>query len=469
MLRSELAGAIGRAGPAEDAYALQLAGQAPQLLKAFGDEPNPEALRQLSLVSGQRVIRHGRSPGVETAALLAEAALAHPENPVLSRLGERMVATVASSQRPDGTFSGGSGWTLQRLLVTTADCLRAVQAGAGVDAKARQRAMAAKVKASGAFERNFERVQDAYTAAAILASGGVEGVLAEKLRARVRDAVKGNEDGSRELPVDEGVVRPDGRIPSVSEATARAALALEGDAAAPWRADLGAKLLSTYSPGWGWGDGQTNLVALRAVLALFKEPLPAKVRIVLEMDGEPVTEGTLETSRTKDVLTLEAAAPKAAGSHRWTVRAEPAVPGLGFSFALNLFVPWEQTTREHGLELAVEKPDTLEVGKPADIAIDAAAPAHLPLTLRHALPAGGQGDRPALDALVGSGALTSYRVEDGAVTMEIAPLSPGRSFAARYRVIPTLAGKLHAGITTLAPADNPDEALRVPPAAWAIR
>ena len=59
---------------------------------------------------------------------LAEAALAHPENPVLARLGERLAAQVAQAQRPDGTCQGADGWTLQRLLVTTGDCVRAVKA-----------------------------------------------------------------------------------------------------------------------------------------------------------------------------------------------------------------------------------------------------------------------------------------------------------------------------------------------------
>ncbi len=77
---------------------------------------------------GQRLLRSARSPNVPTAALVAQAALSHPDNPVLSRLGERLAAQVAQAQRPDGTCQGEDGWTLQRLLVATADCALAVRA-----------------------------------------------------------------------------------------------------------------------------------------------------------------------------------------------------------------------------------------------------------------------------------------------------------------------------------------------------
>ena len=126
LLRSELGVSIARAGVAEDAYALLLAGNAPKLLDQLGDKPDFQVLRDLSIVTAQRAIRHGRTLDVTRATLLAEAALAHHDNPVLSRLGERAVAYLAQNQRPDGTFSGATGWTLQRVLVATADGTRAV-------------------------------------------------------------------------------------------------------------------------------------------------------------------------------------------------------------------------------------------------------------------------------------------------------------------------------------------------------
>ncbi|MBI5547896.1 MAG: hypothetical protein HY901_28770 [Deltaproteobacteria bacterium] len=469
LLRSELSTASGREGTAEASYALLLAGRGEPLLKGLGGEADPQALRNLAILAGQRVIRESRSPGVEQAAMLAEAALAHPGNPVLSRLGERLAEQVGMAQRPDGTFSGGNGWTLQRLLVTTADCLRAVRAAQDTGARGRQRAAGATLRASGAFERNLDLVQDAYTASALLASGAVEGTLAEKLRERIRGAVKQNADGSRELPVEQGVVRADGTVPPAVEATALAVLALEGDPKATWRADLGASLLAAYSPTWGWGDGRTNLHALRAVLALFKDPLPARVRISLALDGKPLREGDFDAARLKDVLTLEAPAPDAAGTHQWALKAEPAIPGLGYALSLQTYVPWTKEPATGGLELATVSPEEPKVGRGVEVGLEASAPSGVPLKLRHALPAGVQADRPSLEALVSSGVIQGFRTEDGAVTLDIAPREPGQIFQARYRVVPTLAGTLRSGASVLSVADRPGLAYYVPPEVWNVK
>jgi hypothetical protein len=469
LLRSELSVAAGRDGVPEESYALMLVGRADGLLKSLGSEADPQVLRNLSILIGQRAIRDGRSPAVEQAALIAEGALAHPGNVVLTRLGERLAEQVGQAQRPDGTFSGGNGWTLQRLLVTTADCLRAVRAASGAGARGRQRATGATLRAAGAFERNIDLVQDAYTAAAILASGAVEGSLAEKLRARVREAVKENTDGSRELPVGEGVVRSDGSTPPTVESTALAVLALEGDPKATWRADLGASLLAGYSPTWGWGDGRTNLVALRAVLSLFKDPLPKHVKVTLALDGQTLSEGDFDAAQLKDVLSLQANAPGAAGKHTWTIKAEPAVPGLGYALSLQTYVPWQKEPPDQGLELAVELPKQMQAGRGCEVSLEASAPSGIALKLRHALPAGVQPDRPSLDALVASGTIKSFRTEDGAVTMDITPREPGQVFQAKYRVVPTLSGSLHSGPSFVATADRTERAYFVPPAQWSVK
>lgn len=470
LLRSELSTAQGRDGTAEAAYALALGGRADGLLRALGGEPDAQAIRDLSIIASQRAIREGLRPSVEASAQLTEAALSHPQNPVMARLSERLADYLARLQRPDGTFSGANGWTLQRLLVTTADCVRALRAGAAVGTAGRQRAAAATIKANGAFERNIEMVKDAYTAAAILASGAVQGTLADKLRDRVRDAVAKNDDGSRYLPVDEGVVRADGTVPSRIEATALAVLALEGDAKATWRADLGATLLAAYSPTWGWGDGKTNLVALQAVLAIFKEPVPKHVKLTLALDGKVLREGDFDAAQLKDVVSLEAPAPDAEGAHTWSIKAEPAVPGLGYALTLVTYVPWEKQDPNKGLELALAMPADLSVGKGAEVSIEASAPSGSEtMRLRHALPAGVQPDRPSLEALIGGGLVQKFRTEDGAVIFDIGARSPGQIIQIKYRVVPTLAGKLHAGASWIGPVDRPELAYFVPPSAWTVK
>lgn len=466
VLRAELAAATNRGGDADDAYALLLSGKAAELLRSLGDEPDADALRTLRVISTQRAVRLARSPSTATATLLAEAALSHPDQPLLARLGERMAATVASAQRPDGTCQGGDGWTLQRLLVTTADCVRAVRAASDSQA-AKNRAAAVAIRASGAFERYLDQVQDGYTAAAILASGSVTGAAAEKLRTVVRDGLKQRTDGTQVLGVDASVQRPDGERPSEEEATALAVLALQGDAKAPL-ADLGAAVLGGYRASSGWGDGRANLVCLQAVLALFKERIPPNVKILLQMDGKTVTEGTLDAKALREVLALEAAAPGATGPHTWTIRADPPVPGLGYSLALQSWVPWKKETAS-GLELSVKTAAELRVGQPAEVDVAAAVPAGLPVKIRHALPAGVQPDTASLDALVSNGTISRYETEDGAISLEVPGKPPGQTFAARYRVIPTLAGTLHAPASSIAPLARSEQVSYVPSGAWSVR
>jgi hypothetical protein len=463
LVRTELAGSLARGGVAEDAYTLYLAGNAARLLAAFGDAADPAVVRDLALVAGQRTLRHARTLDTPTATLIAAAALAHPDNPVLARLGERAAATLAAGQRPDGTFAGATGWTLQRLLVATAEGTRAVQAAAGTPA-GRQRAAGVALRAQGAFERNLDHVEDGYTAAAILASGALTGDLAEKLRAKVRAGVVRRGEGARALEVGEGVVRADGAVPSEVEATALAVLALPGADDAALRADLGTTLLGGYGPGPGWGDGRANLVCLAATLALFKEPIPPGVKVTLLLDGKPVADGALDRDRLREVLTLVAPAP-AGGTHAWRLVADPPVPGLGYAFTVTSYVPWDREP-PRGLELSIVAPADARAGRRVTVALRATAPSGEPLHIVHALPAGVQPDQASLDKLVQDGVLSSWLAADGKVELSAPALEPGATFAAAYGVIPTLAGTLHAPASSIAAAG---ETVLVPPAPWTVR
>lgn len=465
LVRAELSAAPGRGGVAEDAYLLQLLGDAPRLLAALGGEADPVVIRELSVISTQRAMRHGRAPGVDAATLLAEAALTHPQNPVLERLGERLVAQVARAQRPDGTCSGADGWTLQRLLVTTGDCLRAIRAGQRLP-RGEQRYLGASVKAAGAFERNLGRINDPYTAAAALASGVVTGTVAEKLRAIVLAGITSSAEGAA-ISVPSGVVRADGLVPSTIEATALAVLALENEPKAPL-ADLGTTLLGAYDPYTGWGDGRTNLLALRAVTTLFKEKVPEGVTIVLARDGVELAKGVLSAEALKNVLVLDAEATGSSGDHMWTVTATPPVPGLGYALGLTAYVPWKES-ETRGIELTSTVPDALQVGKPAALELTASFPSGTPMKLRLGLPAGVQHDTPSLDALVSSKTITRYETEDGAITLHLADVAAGSTWSGRVQVIPTLAGTLQAQPTSLALEYQANRSKTFVPKAWVIR
>ena len=465
LLRSELGVSTYREGVADDAYALLLAGQATELLAKLGDKADPEAIRTLSILTGQRAIRDGRTLDVDRATLLTAAALAHPGNPVLSRLGERAASYLAQNQRPDGSFAGGTGWTLQRVLVATAEATRAVNA-AHITASERQRAMGVAARAQGEFDRTLEQVSDGYTAAAILASGGATSTNHDKLAERVKAAIKDELDGSKYLDVPAGVVRPDGSVPTRAEATALAVLALQGDPKAPL-ADLGGTLLGTYSPDRGWGDGRANLVCMQAVLVLFKDPVPAGVKISLLMDGKPITEGTLDRDSLKEVLALEAAAPGIAGEHEWKVIAEPAVPGLGYALALRGYVPWEKQATQQGLEMSMTpSPVKAEVGKPVELTITAIAPSQVEVKVTQSLPAGVQPDTASLQALVTAGTITKFEASDGKLELTIPGLEPGATFTAKYKVIATLAGKLRSAASTIEAGSTK---FHVQPSEWTVK
>ncbi len=469
LLRSELALAGGRGGLESDGYALLLAGQAPGLLQSLNAEVDADALRRLRLLGTQRVLRHARAPELSAAMALTEAALAHPGVPVLERLAERLAATVARSQRPDGTYGGGQGWTLQRVLVTTAEAHRAVQAAAKLSPGAARQAQRSALRASGALERHLSRVEDPYSAAALLASGLLQGDAIARLRERVRKALAQTDDGARYLEAEPGVQRPDGQRPSRAEATALAALALTDDPEAKdLLPDLGSTLLAAYLPGQGWGDGRSSRLALAALLRLFSDPLPERVRITLSADGKLLSEGELSGARLREVATFEALAPAAAGRHVYTVQAEPAVPGLGFSLSLRSYVPWTEGGAP-GLELMITRGKEARVGQALEVTLVAGAPAEAELEVRHSLPAGVQPEAASLDALVNQGRIARYQIEDGAVTLFAGARRPGETFQVSYRVVPGLAGVLHAPASWVRLVKRGDTVSYLPAVVWTVK
>ncbi len=201
------------------------------------------------------------------------------------------------------------------------------------------------------------------------------------------------------------------------------------------------------------------------MLALFKEPIPPGVKVAL-VDGKPVADGVLDRDRLREVLTLAAPAP-AAGRHEWRIVAEPAVPGLGFAFTVTSYVPWERPPAQ-GLELAIAAPADARAGRPVDVVLHAAAPAGMALRIVHALPAGVQPDHASLDKLVKDGVLAGWHAADGSVELAAPALEPGATFSAVYRVIPTLAGTLHAPASTLEAAGT-GEVYLLPPVTWTVR
>lgn len=464
ILMNEVMSAPNRGGPSHDAYALLLSGRAPALGEAFAVALDAEQLRKMRIVATQRAMRHARRPDPAIASMFTEAALAHPDNAVLARLGERLASQLASSQRPDGTFQGGNGWTLQQVLVATADGVRAVRAETK-DERGKRRAKGVTIRASGAFERHTRRVDDAYTAAAILASGAVQGTIADVLRERVKKAIETRKDGAKILPVPKGVVRADGTRPSVVDATALAVLALADDETSKaLLPDLGAAILASYRPWSGFGDGATNLVALRAVLTVFKDPIPKSVKIRLTKDGTEVLSGALDSKIAHQRLALSANVSNAVGSHDWKVEATPAVAGLGFTLVVESYVPWPVSERtDLALEVDVER--DAKVGRTANVEIRVGAPPSTRVKVRHGLPAGVRPDVSTLVREQSQGRLESYEVDAAGVTLTFRV--PTGDAPIRYGVVPSFAGKLHAPASSVEIIGR-NQTLYEPPAVWTV-
>src|SRR5690606_36063099 len=137
------------------------------------------------------------------------------------------------------------------------------------------------------------------------------------------------------------------------------------------------------------------------------------------------------------------------GSHEFSITAQPAPPGIGFSVALREWWQWRMQTSHQGLELYLTPNIDLTVGKPADLAVTALPPANGTVYLRHAPPADVPPERPRLEALVTAGQLSRFEVAVGKVELYVNPLQPGQVFTAKYKVIPTLAGTLHAAASLI--------------------
>jgi hypothetical protein len=487
VLRSELLTAGDRGGLDGTAHALTLGTQGGALLSALGMTPTTEgpegperaageALQRLRSRAGQRALRAARSPDLAVAIRLAEPALADPDNAALQRLGDRLARTLVQSQRPDGGFVlTGGRQTTQRMVVTTAaatEVLTRLAAAEGLspeEAARRQREAAlVRVRASGVFERHGAAASDPYSAAAMLVSGALQGEPADAARASLVAALEARPDGSRVLPVPTGVVGLDGTPPTEAEATALAALALQ-DSHPTLAADLGAAVLGAWRPGLGWGSGAADVRGLQAVLALFRDPLPAQVTLTLSRDGEEVARRTLQDAALRDLSVLEAPAGPAAGPHTWSVAADPPVPGLGFAFTLTSWVPWAGSTGPEGLDVVLTLPADLRVGQTATLSLAAVAPAGDPLTLRVPLPPGAAPDTRALDALKLEGRLSAWEADDSGLVLSASALRPGQPLRIDVPVVPTFAGRFQPAPASLTTARSPDSPARARAATWVVQ
>ncbi len=435
---------------ADAAYTYALTGLAGPLA-SDGSLP-PDVLRAAQLRAWQRIARELRTPGVAEATTGLAAVRMAPADSLAGRLAIRLAETLRASQAPDGLWTAASGGTLDASLVQTARAVWAL----GADNQSN------RLRATGAFERYRPRLASPYVAAWGLAAGVVEEGTAEALRVTVREALRTTPDGAKTLRVD--AFRSDGAPVSEAEATALAILALPADD--PARPDLAAGLLGLYDPRHGFGDGETGLLALRALEAVFTGDIPREVVVRVEVDGAEVGRAVLDPAQPYAPVRIVGPGLAGLGEHRVTVVSEPPVAGLAFTALARDYVPWVQAP-VGGLDLQVSRP-SLVVGQRADLVVNVSAPSGIALDLSVGLPAGVEPDATTLDALVESGRAASWRAEDGRVTLT-GLRTDGGAWSATLPVTPTLAGALLADATRVWPSGDPSAAFSRVPERWTIR
>lgn len=420
----------------------------------------PDVLRAVQLRAWQRIAKDTRTPGVREATTALAALRIAPADSLAGRLAIRLAETLRETQAPDGLWTATAGAPLDVALVQTARAVWAL----GPDNQSN------RLRATGAFERYRPRLAEPYVAAWGLAANVVEEGTAEALRKTVRDALHTTADGAKTLRVD--AIGAGGARVSEAEATALAILALPVDD--PLRPDLAAGLLGLYDPRHGFGsygggyggDGDTGIICLRALEAVFAGDIPREVVIRVEVDGVEVGRGVLDPSQPHAPVRIMGAALTGLAEHRVTVTSEPAVPGLAFTAVARDYVPWVQLPAA-GLDLQVSRP-ALVVGQPASLGLSVSAPAGVALDVSLGLPAGVEPDATALDALVASNRAASWRGEDGRITIT-GVRTEGGAWSATIPVTPTLAGVLLADAARVWPSGQPDSAYARVPERWTIR
>jgi len=475
VLRTELLSASGRVSLEDDGALLQLSATAEPLAQKLGHaalttagSPEQQGLVRLRRLAAQRLARHALSPSLTSATALGGGAAMHDKESLIGRTGEHLLSWLARQQRPDGTWGGGSGMTVQQLLVTTVDALLPLQAAAGAPGAsddAKRRAAQATISASGAFARLLPQAEDPYTAACVLMTGAVDDEQRKALVDVIVKAAVAQPDGSKTITVAD-VVRRDGRAPDAVEVAARTILALRGDDKhKALRQDLGAFVLTRYRAG-GFGDGLTTRHALAAVLEVFDGPPPAQVVLTLTVDGRATATETLSGAKLTEALTLAAPLKALTASGAVIgVSAEPAVPGLAVTVALDYAVPVPKPSPTAGLVLERQAPERLRVGVPTPLTVTALVPGGESCEIEIGLPAGVDVVQRSLEELRDNDVILEFDSKDGVITMVAPSRAQGELFKATVQVVPTLAGALserHAVVRALGQEQY------VPPLVWRI-
>ncbi len=414
---------------ASGAYAYGLARNLQRLATQSGAEVDAEQLRTLRIRAWQRLVRAARSPDAGQAAdlLLGLGTDVPADETLVTGLRNRLVSTVVSGQRGDGTWARQSRATLQQVLLQTAVALHGLrdtdQTGP-------------VLRGEGAVERNLPNVNDPYTAAALLAVADSASVRAT-LEPIVLDALVEVEDESRKtIAVPSEVVSAWGGRPRRTEMLAWTALALS-ESHPELAGDLVAELMTHYSADRGFGSGPADAIALEAVLTALPT-VDQPVRLVLRVDGEEVAQAAVDPSQPRVPAVLVASPGALAGGTDITLTADPATVGLSFVVDQRSWLPWTGTEALPGVDVEVEQ-GALSAGQEGTLTFTIAAPSRVPVTVTQGLPSGMAVDADALKKTAG---VASSDVQQDRVSFTTTPQTAGAILTIPVKVTPTYAGAM---------------------------
>jgi hypothetical protein len=432
VLQAEVERLQGGARPEDGAYGFALSSQMNSLATASGVEVDPGVLRGLRVVAWQRVARASRSPDAGQASDLLSAMGGVRDHTLAEALRPRLVRVVLDGQRGDGTWARQDRATLQAVLVQTAWAARALP----------KEEEGPRLRAGGAIERYAPQVDDAYTAAVLLASGVIRAGAAEKMRAIVLEGVDVASDGRRSVRVPAGVLNPWGYRPSRTEMLAWTALALADRTELDWRFDLVAELMASYDATWGFGAGVADSLALDAI-AVGLPALQEPVSVVLTVNGEERARAALDPKQPRVPAILAASIVGDEADIR--LEAVPPVPGLAFVSTLDSWVAWTGTELLPGVEVEVAL-SPLRAGATGSLQLVLSAPSNASVVVEQGIPAGCTVDEVSLMA---SGQLTAATVLDDRIRLTTRPFQAGEVMTLIVPVQPAYAGTFSTGPLSL--------------------
>ena len=416
---------VSRSGTWDGAYGFALANRLRALSAKTGVELDAKVVRKLQMLAWQRVVRQGRSPDAGVAADLLTALNGVEGHQLAEDLQKRLVRTVVSGQRADGTWARQNSARLQRVIVQTAYAARALP-----DSEE-----GARLRATGALERYAKEVKDPYTAAMVLATGLLESSQSSQLEEVLLAGIEEGQEGEHRLvALAPETENPWGYRPTQSEYLAWVTLALLHKEDLDWRGDLVAELMERYDATWGFRAGAADSVALEAV-ARALPGVDEPVSVVLTLNGQEVAQATVDPAQPKVPAVL--VARPAGANPEIGLRTEKPVAGMAYVMTLNSWVPWTGDETLSGVDVEVDV-EPLQVGRDSTITFQLAAPAGVSVIVEQGIPAGAYVDDVGLGTRF---ELKSWDVMTDRVRFETRTFKAGEILEILMVVRPAFAGK----------------------------